>query len=83
MAVLNANTVVSRGFTFVALKAGDEVPEWAVDQVGDHLVDGDVASTVPDESWKNDEIQDYAAQHGIDLGDATVKADMLAVINES
>lgn len=39
MAKLNANTVVRKGFEAVSLSAGDEVPEWAVDQVGEHLLD--------------------------------------------
>lgn len=38
MAVLNATTVVRNGYDVVVLYAGDEVPEWAADQVGDHLL---------------------------------------------
>lgn len=38
------------------------------------------AIEVPDESWKNDDIVAFAAEHGIDLGEATKKADMLAAI---
>jgi hypothetical protein len=37
-------------------------------------------SGLPDATWKNPEIVAYAAEKGIDLGDATKKADMLAVI---
>lgn len=41
------------------------------------------AIKTPDDSWKNDDIIDFAKTHGIDLGEATKKADMLAVINDS
>lgn len=34
----------------------------------------------PVEAWKNDQIEAFAAREGIDLGDATKKADMLAAI---
>ena len=36
---------------------------------------------VPDETWKNAEIEQYASDHGIDLGGATKKADMLDAIS--
>ena len=39
------------------------------------------AEAVPDESWKNAAIVDYAAHHEIDLGGATKKADMLSAIS--
>jgi hypothetical protein len=39
---------------------------------------GDAA---PDESWKNADIKAWAEDHGVDLGDATKKADMLAAIS--
>lgn len=41
MAVLNATTVVRNGYDVVVLYAGDEVPEWAADQIGDHLIKTD------------------------------------------
>ena len=41
MAKLNANTVVVDGYSTVVLMAGDEIPEWAADQVGDHLIEPD------------------------------------------
>lgn len=41
MAVLNATTVVRNGYDVVVLYAGDEVPEWAADQIGDHLIETD------------------------------------------
>ena len=34
----------------------------------------------PSESWKVDQLKAYAADKGIDLGDATKKADILAVL---
>lgn len=34
----------------------------------------------PDESWKNADIEAYAADNGVDLDGATKKADMLAAI---
>lgn len=42
MAILKENTVVSDPDTGqpVALSAGEQVPAWAVEQVGDHLADG-------------------------------------------
>lgn len=43
MAKLKAHTAVRHGYDTVVLLAGDEVPEWAVDQVGEHLLAGEVA----------------------------------------
>ena len=40
----------------------------------------DETGETPDESWTNADIKQYADDHGIDLGGATTKADMLAVI---
>lgn len=37
-------------------------------------------SVVPDDSWKNEKIEQYAQDNSIDLGGATKKADMLAAI---
>lgn len=44
-----------------------------------------VAETIdaPDKSWTNDRIAKFASDNGIDLGDATVKADMLAKITDA
>ena len=95
--ILKASTVVRRGFKAVALVAGEEVPEWAADQVGDHLVaeiEAPVVTTsvvesapvnaaevaVPDASWTAAAIRKYAVDHSVDLGEASTKADMLAVI---
>jgi hypothetical protein len=38
-------------------------------------------TSVPDDSWKNADIKAWAEAHGVDLGDATKKADMLAAIS--
>lgn len=37
-------------------------------------------SETPDKSWKVAELKAYADEHGIDLGDATKKDDILAVL---
>ena len=47
MAKLNANTVVQQGYEHVVLLAGDEVPEWAAAQVGDHLIEPDEGADKP------------------------------------
>ncbi|MDO5500319.1 MAG: hypothetical protein Q4F67_11650 [Propionibacteriaceae bacterium] len=70
----------------------DEDGDKAADESGDNgagHVEGDAAGEadeepgdeVPSESWTVAQIKQYADDRGIDLGGATVKADMLAVIN--
>lgn len=39
-------------------------------------------SGVPSEAWRNDDITAWAAERGIDLGEAETKADMLAAIRD-
>ena len=39
MPKLNATTIVRKGFESVVLFAGEEVPDWASDLVGEHLID--------------------------------------------
>jgi hypothetical protein len=39
-------------------------------------------SEVPNESWRKALIEDFAAEHGIDLTGATTKAEMVARIGE-
>lgn len=39
-------------------------------------------SDTPDKSWKLDELKAFAAEHSVDLGDATKKDDILAVLNK-
>jgi hypothetical protein len=41
VATVNATTIVRKGYESVVLLAGDEIPEWAADQVGDHLIKAD------------------------------------------
>jgi hypothetical protein len=41
------------------------------------------AADVPDESWKNADIEKWAKKHHVDLGEATKKADMLAAISDA
>ena len=38
MPKLNATTVVRKGYEVVVLLAGEEVPDWAADLVGGHLI---------------------------------------------
>lgn len=52
MATLNANTIVRRGYEAVVLYAGDEAPEWATDQIGDHLIQADEQADEQAESPK-------------------------------
>ena len=59
-------------------QAEGETPEAPVEGQGDE--DVQAAVYTPDESWTNADIKQYADDHGIDLGGATTKADMLAVI---
>lgn len=48
---LSANTIVRNpdDQSLHVLKAGQDVPEWAVEQVGDHLLDGATAAPAKDE----------------------------------
>lgn len=71
--------------TVKAVPAGYLIPAGAED----HYVapDGgsaeeaqDASENGPDDSWKNADIEAYAADNGIDLEGATKKADMLAAI---
>ena len=45
--------------------------------------EGGPEAAQPDESWLNADIRAWAEDHGVDLGSATTKADMLAVIREA
>ncbi|QMU97839.1 hypothetical protein FVO59_11955 [Microbacterium esteraromaticum] len=40
-------------------------------------------SETPDASWKVADLKAYAEENGIDLGDATKKADILAALDDS
>lgn len=46
-------------------------------------VEADEKSDFPEESWKNAEIKEWATVHGVDLGEATKKADMLDAIRSA
>lgn len=48
----------------------------------DTQTDSDGGNGRPDSSWKNDDIRDYAESRGIELGEASTKAEMLEVVNE-
>lgn len=52
MAKLIANTVVKKDYEYVVLYAGDEVPAWAVDQVGGHLIEAEGATEPESEAPK-------------------------------
>ena len=39
-------------------------------------------SETPDKTWKVDELKAYAAEHSIDLGEATKKDDIIAVLTK-
>lgn len=54
--------------------------EVQVDQAAVEVEGQDEPGETPDDSWTNADIKRYADDNGIDLGGATTKADMLAVI---
>ncbi|MGW8565661.1 Rho termination factor N-terminal domain-containing protein [Isoptericola sp. NPDC055881] len=70
------------GGATVRLAAGDEVPTGVT--VGDHLTDGpatdDSDEPKPIDKMTVDELRAHAAEAGVDLGDATKKADIVAAI---
>lgn len=55
----------------------DEVKRLANEGFIGKLDDGEVK---PRDKWKLEELKAYADQHSIDLGDATLKTDVLAAI---
>lgn len=68
----------------VLLAEGDDLPEWAVGQVGDHALAGDGVEDVdgvPVPSWTKAQLSAFADENEIDLGGATTKAEILAAIN--
>ena len=48
--------------------------------VGESDEPADVGGVKPDKTWTGAAIRAFAADHGIDLGEASTKADMLAAI---
>lgn len=87
MATIKATTVLAHPDTHepVVLLAGDEAPEWAHKVITNpDVLDQEEAAAFPEGEpsvdWKADELKAYAAEHEVDLGDATKKADMVAVL---
>lgn len=92
MAVRNPET-----YEVHALLEGSEVPSWAESIVDDRDTEQGkpapkvsassapsepvVEAVAPDASWTAAAIRKHAADNGIDLGEATTKGDMLAIIN--
>jgi hypothetical protein len=54
-----------------------------VELTGDEAPEKTWTDDAPDTTWKNAAIKDWAEDHGVDLGDATKKADMLAAISDA
>jgi len=50
MAKLTATTIVRQGYEAVVLYAGDELPDWATDQVGEHLLTADPEGDAPEDA---------------------------------
>jgi hypothetical protein len=62
MAKLNDNTLVLRNGSPVSLYKGDDVPDWAKGQVGDHLLEGSAEESQEGEAPKgNASREDWAA----------------------
>lgn len=59
-----------------------DVYEGAAEAAPDEGDSGEVPASepTPTSDWKNPEIEKWASDHGVDLGGATKKADMLAAI---
>lgn len=69
----------------LVLKAGDHVPKGYT--VGDHLIAPDTAGSAvvipegaPAGDWKVDQLKAYAERESIDLGTATKKDEIVAVL---
>ena len=84
MARLTANTVLvdPTSGDLVSLPAGASLPEWAEGLVGDHMITKEDESEdgKPNPKWTVAQIDAYAAEHRIDLGDASNKVEKLAVL---
>lgn len=79
-----ADSVLTRHDGYLIPLGKGDVVETTPGTEGNDPVELDAeAVEAPDDSWKNDDIVEFAKSHGIDLGEATKKADMLAVINDS
>lgn len=90
MAKLNDNTLVLRNGSPVSLSKGDDVPDWAKDQIGDHLLEGadeSADSAASDgappkggagsgiEAWRA-----YADKLGVTYDDDTSREDIIAAV---
>jgi hypothetical protein len=73
---------MTKRFTNVTSKVTVSVSEETAERLGSEWVDADAVarSDTPDTSWKVAELKEYAAENGIELGDATRKDDILAAI---
>lgn len=63
-----------------AVKAYERTLSGATDEPEPAQTPTEPVSVFPDGSWKNAAIRKFAEDYGIDLGDATKKADMLSAI---
>lgn len=64
MATLTQNTLVRKPDTgeVVVLNAGEDVPEWAVSQVGSHLTSDEVDDNVEDGGYESMTVADLRAE---------------------
>lgn len=77
---VSANRPLCR-FVKGVLETNDETLVSKLEAMG-HTVEGKADAT-PIEKMKLEELQAYAAEHSIDLGEATKKADILNIIHEA
>jgi hypothetical protein len=72
MAKFAVYTVVHEGFTAHSFKPGDDVPEWAIDLVGDHVLEPETqdAPDVPDFTGAPETPADDAGTDDADSDDA-------------
>lgn len=91
MATLTQNTLVRKPDTgeVVVLNAGEDVPEWAVSQVGSHLTSDEVDDNVEDGGYESMTVADLRAEiesrnEGREEGDLIPsdgkKADLVAAL---
>lgn len=88
MAKLNDNTLVLRAGSPVSLLKGSEVPDWAKDQVGDHLLEGGAEETadpdaLPPTSGKGSGVQawqEYADHKGIAYPEGATRDEIIAAV---
>lgn len=90
MAKLNDNTLVLRNGSPVSLLKGEDVPDWAKDQVGDHLIDGSSDSFddsgLPPKAGRGSGLeawQKYADDNGITYAEGATRDDIIAAVEAS